>query len=133
VLNHGVLDGLDGLYTVVDGGVTTHRLASEMVCDAVCRRLGIDARCSTHLEVLPLIEDSGGVDSRGGRYYERCDILPPDLESILQCEAEGPGAMKACMIDWWEEVAPVAWGKRLREVETARSIIIENFNLDEVE
>jgi glycerol-3-phosphate dehydrogenase len=57
ILDHGVKDGVRGFYTVLGGKLTTYRRAAQLASDAVCRRLGVSAECTTHRETLPKMED----------------------------------------------------------------------------
>ncbi|MDY6771092.1 MAG: FAD-dependent oxidoreductase [Candidatus Nanohaloarchaea archaeon] len=49
-------DGLERMCTVVGGKFTTHRYMAERTADRVCQTLGVDARCVTDENVLP-VED----------------------------------------------------------------------------
>lgn len=53
VLDHQVRDGVRGLVSVVGGKLTTYRQMAEDAVDVVCRKLGTDRPCRTHLEALP--------------------------------------------------------------------------------
>jgi len=55
-------DGADGLYSVVGGKLTTHRLMAEAVADRVCDRLGVDAACRTAEEPLVGADDPATLD-----------------------------------------------------------------------
>jgi glycerol-3-phosphate dehydrogenase len=46
-------EGVDGLYTVAGGKLSTHRLMAEEVTDLVCRRLKVKDESKTKLESLP--------------------------------------------------------------------------------
>lgn len=46
-------DGVDGLYSVLGGGLTRARRLAEQVTNLVCRKLRQKERCRTHLESLP--------------------------------------------------------------------------------
>jgi glycerol-3-phosphate dehydrogenase len=54
VLDHEQLDGVGGFVTITGGKVTTFRLMAEDTVDMVCKKMGIDEPCRTHLEPLPL-------------------------------------------------------------------------------
>jgi glycerol-3-phosphate dehydrogenase len=47
VLDHASTDGVEGLISVIGGKLTTFRLMAQDALDHVCRRLGIDAACTT--------------------------------------------------------------------------------------
>jgi glycerol-3-phosphate dehydrogenase len=53
VIDHGRRDGVDGLWSIVGGKLTTYRLMARDVVDAVATSLGVDAPCRTADEVLP--------------------------------------------------------------------------------
>jgi len=57
VLDHGVLHGAGGFFTVLGGTLTTYRRAAQAASDAVCRTLGNSAPCATYREVLPRPEN----------------------------------------------------------------------------
>jgi len=54
VLDHEELDGVGGIITVTGGKVTTCRLMAEDTVNLVCKKMGVDEPCRTHLEPLPL-------------------------------------------------------------------------------
>ena len=54
VLDHEELDSSGGFVTITGGKVTTFRLMAQDTVDLVCKKMGIDAPCRTHLEPLPL-------------------------------------------------------------------------------
>jgi glycerol-3-phosphate dehydrogenase len=47
VIDHSVRDGMEGLFTVVGGKLTTFRLMAERTADAACGQLGVEAACRT--------------------------------------------------------------------------------------
>lgn len=53
ILDHLKRDGLDGLVTITGGKLTTFRYMAEKTVDVVCEKLGIQAVCSTHEEIVP--------------------------------------------------------------------------------
>ena len=53
LIDHGERDGLKNLITVTGGKFITYRLMAEKASDLVCRKMGIDVSCSTHLKPLP--------------------------------------------------------------------------------
>lgn len=52
VFDHAA-DGVEGLYSLVGGGLTRARRLAEQVTNSICRRLRQKERCRTHLESLP--------------------------------------------------------------------------------
>ncbi len=53
VIDHGRRDGVDGLWSIVGGKLTTYRLMARDVVDVVATALGVDAPCRTADEPLP--------------------------------------------------------------------------------
>jgi glycerol-3-phosphate dehydrogenase len=47
VIDHAARDGMEGVFTVVGGKLTTFRLMAEKTADAACRQLGVPAPCRT--------------------------------------------------------------------------------------
>ena len=52
VLDHAK-DGVPGFYSIVGGKLASYRIMSEEVTDILCRALGRNEPCRTHLEPLP--------------------------------------------------------------------------------
>jgi glycerol-3-phosphate dehydrogenase len=53
VLDHKQRDGIRGLISVLGGKITAHRAVAKDVVDMVCRKLGIEAKCTTAEVPLP--------------------------------------------------------------------------------
>lgn len=53
LLDHEERDGVPGLITITGGKLTTARLMAEKATDLVCKKLGIDAECTTAEIPLP--------------------------------------------------------------------------------
>ncbi|MFZ0547081.1 MAG: FAD-dependent oxidoreductase, partial [Candidatus Promineifilaceae bacterium] len=53
VLDHEKVDGVAGFLTITGGKLTTSRLMAEKTADLVCEKIGVQATCRTHLEMLP--------------------------------------------------------------------------------
>jgi glycerol-3-phosphate dehydrogenase len=47
IIDHGAEDGIENLVTCAGGKLTTFRLMAEKTADAVCKKLGSNARCET--------------------------------------------------------------------------------------
>ncbi len=86
---HAILDhadqGVDNFVSIVGGKLTTHRLMAEETVDAVARKMGVSATCTTADEVLP--------DQDGGRHYWLGHRLADHEEegggdAALLCECE---------------------------------------------
>jgi glycerol-3-phosphate dehydrogenase len=53
VLDHASRDGLDNMFSIVGGKLTTCRQMAEAVVDRLAERMGVTAPCTTASEVLP--------------------------------------------------------------------------------
>jgi glycerol-3-phosphate dehydrogenase len=53
LIDHGERDGIKNLITVTGGKWVTYRLMAEKASDLVCEKMGREASCATHLNVLP--------------------------------------------------------------------------------
>jgi glycerol-3-phosphate dehydrogenase len=53
VVDHPSLDGLDNMYSIVGGKLTTCRQMAEAVVDRLAERMGVTEPCRTATEVLP--------------------------------------------------------------------------------
>jgi glycerol-3-phosphate dehydrogenase len=102
VIDHGMRDGLDNFVSIVGGKVTTYRLMAEQTADVVCRKLGVDAPCTTADEVLP---GQGGNARRyhwlGDRFAEHEDGGGGDADLICECEMLTSGAISAFLDERW--------------------------------
>ncbi len=47
MIDHGTLDGVRGLISIVGGKLTTYRLMAAAVCDCVSAKLSVDSECTT--------------------------------------------------------------------------------------
>jgi glycerol-3-phosphate dehydrogenase len=86
---HAILDhadqGVENFVSIVGGKLTTHRLMAEETVDAVARKMGVAASCTTADEILP--------DQDGGRHYWLGHRLADHEEggggdAALLCECE---------------------------------------------
>jgi len=53
LLDHEERDGMPGMLTITSGKWTTYRLMAEVTVDLLCKKLGVDRACRTHLEAVP--------------------------------------------------------------------------------
>jgi glycerol-3-phosphate dehydrogenase len=60
LLDHAARDGVEGMLSIVGGKWTTYRLMAQEAVDAVARKLGNQAPCRTHQEILPVPASEGG-------------------------------------------------------------------------
>lgn len=52
LLDHDGRDGIENFITITGGKWTTHRLMAEQTVDLVCRKVGSERPCRTHLEII---------------------------------------------------------------------------------
>lgn len=103
LLDHAARDGLEGFITITGGKLMTYRLMAEMATDAVCRKLGVEVRCTTANEPLPGSQEpaektlqkiiSLPAPLRGSAVYRHGDRTPAwlgdsRLHRSLVCECE---------------------------------------------
>ncbi|NIM98543.1 MAG: anaerobic glycerol-3-phosphate dehydrogenase subunit A [candidate division Zixibacteria bacterium] len=67
ILDHEKRDGVKGLVSIVGGKMATYRLMAEKAVDLVCEKLGMAAKCATHIEALP--------DSKTDKFVSLADRL----------------------------------------------------------
>jgi len=53
LLDHAQRDGLEGFITITGGKLMTYRLMAEWATDMICRKLNVNAKCTTAEENLP--------------------------------------------------------------------------------
>ena len=53
VFDHEESDGIKGMLSIAGGKLASYRMMSEHATDVICQKLGINAKCRTHLEPLP--------------------------------------------------------------------------------
>lgn len=53
VLDHATRDGVEGFITITGGKLMTYRLMGEWTTDLICKKLGVDAKCTTAERPLP--------------------------------------------------------------------------------
>lgn len=102
VIDHGRRDDIDNLVSIVGGKVTTYRLMAEQTADLVCRKLGVDARCTTADEPLP---GQAGDRARyywlGHRLAEHEAAGGGDADLICECEMLTRGDIDAFLDERW--------------------------------
>ncbi|MBN1572080.1 MAG: anaerobic glycerol-3-phosphate dehydrogenase subunit A [Deltaproteobacteria bacterium] len=89
VINHGVIDDVRGLVSVVGGKLTTYRLMAEKVVDLIAKELGVHIPCST--AERPILGSESGEFYKLGNRFDKIEILsrkkPEGIEEII-CECE---------------------------------------------
>ncbi|NWF92653.1 MAG: anaerobic glycerol-3-phosphate dehydrogenase subunit A [Syntrophaceae bacterium] len=91
LIDHGERDGLKNLMTITGGKLITYRLMAERTSDLICRKMGVDVSCSTHLKPLPVVAESLRPKDRlqkiapGGEVLCDCELVRrEELEEILE-------------------------------------------------
>jgi glycerol-3-phosphate dehydrogenase len=90
LIDHGKRDGVRNLYTMTGGKLMTYRLMAEKVADLVCRMMGIDVSCTTHLKLLPGASDRSELRDRLKTDSDQGEIL-------CDCEMIGREEVKAIL------------------------------------
>ncbi len=67
-LDHAARDGAEGFITISGGKLMTYRLMAETAADMVCRKLGVDAKCTTHIDPLPGSEPTNEIEKSGKKH-----------------------------------------------------------------
>jgi glycerol-3-phosphate dehydrogenase len=91
VVDHPKLDGLDNMYSIVGGKLTTCRQMAEAVVDRLAERMGVTEPCRTATEVMP------GADHGTHRVAEPLARVERDQaygELICECELVTRGQVR---------------------------------------
>jgi glycerol-3-phosphate dehydrogenase len=91
VVDHPHLDGLDNMYSIVGGKLTTCRQMAEAVVDRLAERMGVTEPCRTATEALP------GADHGTHRLAEPLARVERDQaygELICECELVTRGQVR---------------------------------------
>lgn len=96
-LDHAQRDGLEGFITITGGKLMTYRLMAEWATDMVCKKLGIDAKCTTADTPLPGSETPEEEREEKGSNLRHTIDLPTE-----QLAAEGRHGTMADEIHWYE-------------------------------
>jgi len=80
LIDHGKRDGIKNLITITGGKLMTYRLMSEKTSDLICKKMGREVSCSTHLNPLP------GASRPAGSKERLKQFLPDQGEILCDCE-----------------------------------------------
>ena len=80
LIDHGERDSLHNLITITGGKFVTYRLMAERTSDLICQKMGINASCSTHVNLLPGSIEGSGLKDRLQRFSA------DRWETICDCE-----------------------------------------------
>jgi len=86
VLDHAARDGISNFTSIVGGKLTTYRLMAQDTADAVCRKAGVDAACTTADEPLPGGDHGQRFHWLGGRLAAHEAEGGGDAALICECE-----------------------------------------------
>lgn len=100
LLDHAERDGLEGLVTITSGKWTTYRKMAEVTVDLICKKLGTQRTCRTHLEEIP--------DPRG-RKHQRHHYLGERLARIEKEHSFGQ-IICECELASYQDVAEAITG-----------------------
>jgi glycerol-3-phosphate dehydrogenase len=109
VLDHASRDGLDNMFSIVGGKLTTCRQMAEAVVDRLAERMGVTEPCRTATEVLP------GADHGHHRLAEPLARVERDQtygELICECELVTRGQARQAVADGLTELEDLR--RRLR-------------------
>jgi glycerol-3-phosphate dehydrogenase len=109
VLDHASRDGLDNMFSIVGGKLTTCRQMAEAVVDRLAERMGVTEPCRTATEVLP------GADHGTHRLAEPLARVERDMaygELICECELVTRGQVRDAVADGLTELEDLR--RRLR-------------------
>jgi glycerol-3-phosphate dehydrogenase len=101
VLDHASRDGLDNMFSIVGGKLTTCRQMAEAVVDRLAERMGVTEPCRTATEVLP------GADHGPHRLAEPLARVERDQaygELICECELVTRGQVRDAVADGLTEL-----------------------------
>jgi glycerol-3-phosphate dehydrogenase len=109
VLDHASRDGLDNMFSIVGGKLTTCRQMAEAVVDRLAERMGVTEPCRTATEVLP------GADHGTHRLAEPLARVERDMaygELICECELVTRAQVRDAVADGLTELEDLR--RRLR-------------------
>ncbi|MBF0491972.1 MAG: glycerol-3-phosphate dehydrogenase/oxidase [Deltaproteobacteria bacterium] len=103
IFDHEKRDGLKGFLTIAGGKLASYRIMSEEAIDAVCKKLNLQTKCSSHLKPLPGAETELDVEDlakeknipllaaarlyyRHGNRAEQVSKLFPSQKIICECD-----------------------------------------------
>ncbi len=88
LIDHEERDGLRNLITITGGKLMTYRLMAERTADLVCKKIGKDVVCSTHLKPLPGASRPTGLKERLRQFSTNDGEVLCDCELVQKREVE---------------------------------------------
>ncbi len=107
VFDHQEIEGLSGIVSIAGGKLAEYRMMSQEAADLLCRKLGVDAACQTHLIPLPGGEQTPDPARLAARYnvsrYAASRMIfrhGSRARDILETTRERPGlARTVCLCE----------------------------------
>lgn len=90
-LDHATRDGVEGFVTITGGKLMTYRKMAEEATDLVCKKLGVDRKCTTADVPLPGSEESAPDVDRRSHIIE----LSPEMRAAEGRHGSWSGRIKA--------------------------------------
>lgn len=88
LIDHEKRDGIKNLITITGGKLVTYRLMAEKTSDLLCKKMGTNVSCSTHLKPLPNARRPTGLTAQLRRFsMDRKETLC-DCELVQRNEVE---------------------------------------------
>ena len=78
LLDHALRDGLEGFITITGGKLMTYRLMAEQATDMICRKLSVNALCTTSHDILP------GSEEKKPRENEKKYHIPATIKETAE-------------------------------------------------
>ncbi len=88
LIDHEERDGLKNLITITGGKLMTYRLMAEKATDLICKKMGLNIPCSTHLNPLPGADRRVSLKERLQQFSVSKEETLCDCELILRSEIE---------------------------------------------
>jgi glycerol-3-phosphate dehydrogenase len=88
LIDHEKRDGIRNLITITGGKLMTYRLMAERTSDLICKKMGREAECSTHLNPLPGASTPAGSTERLQQFLADGGEVLCDCELVQRKEVE---------------------------------------------
>jgi glycerol-3-phosphate dehydrogenase len=88
LIDHGKRNGIKNLITITGGKLMTYRLMAKKTSDLICKKMGRDGSCSTHLKPLPGATRPTGLKERLKQFSKDRGEILCDCELVQRKEIE---------------------------------------------
>ncbi|OGQ06668.1 MAG: hypothetical protein A2026_00785 [Deltaproteobacteria bacterium RBG_19FT_COMBO_46_12] len=88
LIDHEKRDGIKNLITITGGKLVTYRLMAEKTSDLVCKKMGMNVSCSTHLKPLPGASRPAGLTEQLKQFSIDKEETLCDCELVQRKEVE---------------------------------------------